>query len=34
MLAVWHGSRPPLAMVKLLKLLDRHPELLEEVRVV
>ncbi len=23
---------PPLALVKLLKLLDRHPELLEEVR--
>ena len=25
-------SRPPLALVKLLKVLDRHPELLEEVR--
>lgn len=26
--------KPPLAMVKLLKLLDRHPELLSEVRAV
>ena len=25
-------SRPPLALVKLLKVLDRHPELLDEVR--
>ncbi|RWA46508.1 antitoxin [Cupriavidus sp. UYMSc13B] len=25
-------TMPPLALVKLLKLLDRHPELLEEVR--
>lgn len=25
-------TRPPLALVKLLKLLDRHPELLDEVR--
>ena len=25
-------TRPPLALIKLLKLLDRHPELLEEVR--
>jgi len=25
-------TRPPLALVKLLKLLERHPELLEEVR--
>ncbi|UXJ53831.1 type II toxin-antitoxin system MqsA family antitoxin [Pseudomonas citronellolis] len=25
-------TRPPLALVKLLKVLDRHPELLEEVR--
>ncbi|KWR91303.1 type II TA system antitoxin MqsA family protein [Cupriavidus sp. IDO] len=25
-------TKPPLALVKLLKLLDRHPELLEEVR--
>jgi HTH-type transcriptional regulator/antitoxin MqsA len=25
-------TRPPLALVKLLKLLDRHPELLSEVR--
>lgn len=25
-------TRPPLALVKLLKLLDRHPELLNEVR--
>jgi len=25
-------TRPPVAMVKLLKLLDRHPELLAEVR--
>lgn len=25
-------TRPPLALVKLLKLLDRHPELLAEVR--
>lgn len=25
-------TRPPLALVKLLKLLDRHPELFEEVR--
>jgi HTH-type transcriptional regulator / antitoxin MqsA len=26
-------TRPPLALVKLLKVLDRHPELLDEVRV-
>ena len=25
-------TRPPLALVKLLKLLDRHPELMDEVR--
>lgn len=25
-------TRPPLALVKLLKVLDRHPELLKEVR--
>lgn len=25
-------TKPPLALVKLLKLLDRHPELLDEVR--
>ncbi|ODV43834.1 antitoxin [Cupriavidus sp. UYMMa02A] len=25
-------TKPPLALIKLLKLLDRHPELLEEVR--
>ena len=25
-------TRPPLALVKLLKVLDRHPELLSEVR--
>jgi HTH-type transcriptional regulator/antitoxin MqsA len=25
-------TKPPLALVKLLKLLDRHPELLKEVR--
>lgn len=25
-------TKPPLALVKLLKVLDRHPELLEEVR--
>ena len=25
-------TRPPLALIKLLKLLDRHPELLDEVR--
>ncbi len=25
-------TRPPLALVKLLKLLDRHPDLLSEVR--
>ena len=25
-------TEPPLALVKLLKLLDRHPELLNEVR--
>jgi HTH-type transcriptional regulator / antitoxin MqsA len=25
-------TRPPLALVKLLKLLDRHPELLMELR--
>ena len=24
--------KPPLALVQLLKLLDRHPELLEEIR--
>lgn len=27
-------TRPPLALIKLLKLLDRHPELLSEVRAV
>ena len=27
-------TKPPLALVKLLKMLDRHPELLAEVRVV
>lgn len=27
-------TRPPLALVKLLKVLDRHPELLSEVRAV
>ncbi|HUG72668.1 MAG TPA: type II toxin-antitoxin system MqsA family antitoxin [Steroidobacteraceae bacterium] len=27
-------TRPPLALVKLLKVLDRHPELLDEVRAV
>lgn len=26
-------TKPPLALVKLLKVLDRHPELLDEVRV-
>ncbi len=26
-------TRPPLALVKLLKVLDRHPELLNEIRV-
>jgi HTH-type transcriptional regulator/antitoxin MqsA len=26
-------SKPPVALVKLLKVLDRHPELLDEVRV-
>ena len=25
-------TRPPLALVKLLKVLDRHPDLLNEVR--
>lgn len=25
-------TRPPLALVKLLKVLDRHPELLDEIR--
>jgi HTH-type transcriptional regulator/antitoxin MqsA len=25
-------TKPPLALVKLLKVLDRHPELLNEVR--
>ena len=25
-------TRPPLALVKLLKLLDRHPDLLDEIR--
>jgi len=25
-------TKPPLALIKLLKLLDRHPELLSEVR--
>ena len=25
-------TKPPLALVKLLKLLDRHPNLLEEIR--
>ncbi|HEX9174301.1 MAG TPA: type II toxin-antitoxin system MqsA family antitoxin, partial [Telluria sp.] len=27
-------TKPPLALVKLLKLLDRHPDLLAEVRMV
>lgn len=27
-------SKPPLSLVKLLKILDRHPELLEEVRMI
>lgn len=27
-------TRPPLALVKLLKVLDRHPELLNEIRTV
>jgi HTH-type transcriptional regulator/antitoxin MqsA len=27
-------TKPPLALVKLLKVLDRHPELLDEIRVV
>ena len=27
-------TKPPLALVKLLKLLDRHPELLNEIRMV
>ncbi len=27
-------TKPPLALIKLLKVLDRHPELLSEVRVV
>ena len=27
-------TKPPLALVKLLKVLDRHPELLDEVRAV
>jgi len=26
-------TRPPLALVKLLKVLDRHPELLDEIKV-
>jgi len=26
-------TRPPLALVKLLKVLDRHPDLLEEIKV-
>ena len=26
-------TRPPLALVKLLKVLDRHPDLLDEVKV-
>ncbi|MES1264835.1 MAG: type II TA system antitoxin MqsA family protein, partial [Variovorax sp.] len=25
-------TKPPLALVKLLKVLDRHPELLDEIR--
>ena len=25
-------TRPPLALVKLLKVLDRHPEMLQEIR--
>ena len=25
-------TKPPLALVKLLKVLDRHPELLEEIK--
>lgn len=27
-------TKPPLALVKLLKLLDRHPDLLEEIRTI
>ncbi len=27
-------TKPPLALIKLLKVLDRHPELLDEVRAV
>ncbi|MNT62404.1 Antitoxin MqsA [compost metagenome] len=27
-------TKPPLALVKLLKLLDRHPNLLEEIRAI
>ena len=26
------ATRPPVALVKLLKVLDRHPELLDEIR--
>ena len=26
-------TKPPLALVKLLKVLDRHPELLDEIKV-
>jgi DNA-binding transcriptional regulator YiaG len=26
-------TRPPLALVKLLKVLDRHPDLLDEIKV-
>jgi HTH-type transcriptional regulator/antitoxin MqsA len=26
-------TKPPLALVKLLKVLDRHPDLLEEIKV-
>lgn len=25
-------TQPPLALIKLLRLLDRHPDLLEEIR--
>ena len=27
------NTKPPLALVKLLKVLDRHPDLLDEIRV-
>jgi HTH-type transcriptional regulator/antitoxin MqsA len=26
-------TKPPLALIKLLKVLDRHPDLLEEIKV-